>query len=156
MYGKDTEKWPGCPIALYVTQTEYDGEMRDCIRIRTQRPEMPAGKGGKQGRAPVRRDAPQFDVTQDQLEEAMKAKGLIDETHKERVARIEREWIDGSARTKEIAERALGRKLNGDDSDALTVAEVETVKRALAEAAQVVPRNTEDDDLDVGEGADAP
>jgi hypothetical protein len=52
MYGKDTDKWPGNPIALYVTQTEYDGEMRDCIRIRNQRPEMPAGKNGKQGARP--------------------------------------------------------------------------------------------------------
>jgi hypothetical protein len=39
----------------------------------------------------VRRDAPQFDVTQDQLEQALKAKGLIDETDKERIAKTERD-----------------------------------------------------------------
>lgn len=40
MYGKDASKWVGQWIAMYTTTVDYDGETRDCIRIRPQRPEM--------------------------------------------------------------------------------------------------------------------
>lgn len=45
MYGPDTSKWEGKPIAIYATTTEFNGEQRECIRVRPQRPEMPARKG---------------------------------------------------------------------------------------------------------------
>lgn len=49
MYGNDTDEWVGKPIAIYVTTTEFEGEQRECIRIRNRAPQMPAG-AGKNGR----------------------------------------------------------------------------------------------------------
>lgn len=40
MYGKDGEKWAGCWVTLYVTTVDYDGETRDCIRIRPNKPDV--------------------------------------------------------------------------------------------------------------------
>jgi len=47
MYGKDGSKWAGCWVALYVTTVDYDGETRDCIRIRPNKPDVqrPAQNG---------------------------------------------------------------------------------------------------------------
>lgn len=55
MYGKDGDKWPGCWITLYVTTVDYDGETRDCIRVRPQRPDAqrPAQNGRGQQRRTV-------------------------------------------------------------------------------------------------------
>ena len=39
LYGNDTDKWPGKSIALYVTNTEFNGESRECIRVRPFVPE---------------------------------------------------------------------------------------------------------------------
>ena len=50
LYGKDGDKWPGCWITLYVTTVDYDGETRDCIRVRPQKPE--SVRSGQQRRAP--------------------------------------------------------------------------------------------------------
>jgi len=40
LYGKDGSKWAGCWVALYVTTVDYDGEVRDCIRVRPQKPDV--------------------------------------------------------------------------------------------------------------------
>lgn len=50
MYGKDGSKWAGCWVALYVSTVDYDGETRDCIRIRPQKPDV-----AKQGQNNARR-----------------------------------------------------------------------------------------------------
>src|SRR5688500_15027782 len=39
LYGSNTDDWVGKPIAIYATTTEYNGEQRECIRVRPQRPE---------------------------------------------------------------------------------------------------------------------
>ncbi len=49
MYGSDTDQWVGKPIALYVTNVEFEGEMREAIRVRTRAPDMPRGGGGGGG-----------------------------------------------------------------------------------------------------------
>lgn len=41
MYGKDATKWAGKYVALFVTQADYGGETRDCIRIRPRQPDTP-------------------------------------------------------------------------------------------------------------------
>lgn len=45
MYGNDTDEWVGKPIAIYVTTTEFEGEQRECIRIRNRAPSISAGTG---------------------------------------------------------------------------------------------------------------
>lgn len=40
-YGDETDKWLGQPIALYATETSFQGKMVACIRMRT--PKAPAG-----------------------------------------------------------------------------------------------------------------
>jgi hypothetical protein len=58
MYGRDVTKWAGKRITLYPTTTPYQGEEKDCIRVRpgipadaeepadllTKRPDEPARK----------------------------------------------------------------------------------------------------------------
>lgn len=40
MYGKDTTKWPGRRVTLYITQDRNtSGELVDCIRVRPMVPE---------------------------------------------------------------------------------------------------------------------
>jgi hypothetical protein len=46
MYGNDTAKWVGKPIAIYATQTQFGGDTVECIRVRPTPP-----KGGR--KAPV-------------------------------------------------------------------------------------------------------
>ena len=41
LYGKDASKWAGKWIALFVSTVDYDGETRDCIRIRPRQPDPP-------------------------------------------------------------------------------------------------------------------
>lgn len=31
---KDTEDWPGCRVRLYATETEFAGDMVECIRVK--------------------------------------------------------------------------------------------------------------------------
>jgi hypothetical protein len=50
MYGNDTAKWCGKPIAIYATQTQFGNDTVECIRVRPTPP-----KGGK--RAPVEQPA---------------------------------------------------------------------------------------------------
>lgn len=56
MYGTDTNEWAGKWIALYATTTEYNGEQRECIRVKTRVPDAPrtngsrGGGGGKQSK----------------------------------------------------------------------------------------------------------
>jgi hypothetical protein len=38
LFGKDTARWLGKRIILYPTTTEMEGETKDCIRIRPERP----------------------------------------------------------------------------------------------------------------------
>lgn len=76
MYGKDADAWPGKWVALYTAQVEYDGEMRDCIRIRPKQPAAKQNAGKRPGPVPT---------TQGELEQALKEQGLIDETHQDRV-----------------------------------------------------------------------
>jgi hypothetical protein len=56
LYGKDTAEWEGEWISLYATTVEYDGEVRDCIRIRPERPRSSDGQSqrGSQRNAPSR------------------------------------------------------------------------------------------------------
>lgn len=82
LYGKDGTKWAGKWIALYVSTVDYDGETRDCIRIRPRQPELKKNTGRRPGPAPQ---------TQGELEQALKDQGLIDETHQDRVNRVESE-----------------------------------------------------------------
>lgn len=55
LYGKETNDWVGKWVTLYATTTEFDGEQRDCIRIRPERPER---SDGQQQRSDSRRDRP--------------------------------------------------------------------------------------------------
>jgi hypothetical protein len=43
LYGDDTDRWIGERITLYPTETQYNGRMVDCIRVKTKRP-RPAEK----------------------------------------------------------------------------------------------------------------
>lgn len=75
MYGKDTAQWPGKPIAIYATTTEYNGEQRDCIRIRPRAPEMPQRKGnGSKSRGGQQA---QPDVAQQIADEMAKGDGSL-------------------------------------------------------------------------------
>ena len=38
MYGVETDTWAGKAITIYPTETEFRSEMRQCIRVRTERP----------------------------------------------------------------------------------------------------------------------
>src|SRR5678816_1953418 len=51
LYGKETNDWVGKWVTLYSTTTEFDGEQRDCIRIRPQRPERQDSQSTSGGRA---------------------------------------------------------------------------------------------------------
>jgi hypothetical protein len=65
MYGKDADDWAGKWIALYVTTTEFDGETRDCIRIRPQVPQLPQSRtNGKGGNSRTAKPAEQPTLTE--------------------------------------------------------------------------------------------
>ncbi len=38
LYGSDVDKWPGKRIMLYPTETEFSGDMVECIRIKKEAP----------------------------------------------------------------------------------------------------------------------
>lgn len=52
MYGNDTSKWIGQPIAIYATQTQFGGDTVECIRVRPTPP-----KANRRGPA-AKPDAP--------------------------------------------------------------------------------------------------
>lgn len=37
----ETDDWPGCQIEIYPTETDFQGERVDCIRVRLKRPAAP-------------------------------------------------------------------------------------------------------------------
>lgn len=42
---KDTEEWTGCPVRIFASQTEFSGEMVECIRVKAAgAPAKPAPK----------------------------------------------------------------------------------------------------------------
>lgn len=124
MYGPNTEEWVGKYIAIYATTTEYNGEQRECIRVRPRVPDVPSrSRNGK-----VAKPQPAPDFTEAELEQNMKDKGLIDETTKERVEKIEREAASDFARQKEWVEQIIGRSLDGNPN--LTEAEQRMLKAA--------------------------
>lgn len=48
---KDTEDWAGCQIRIYATETEFSGEMVECIRVKA--PSAPAKAAPKPKPEPV-------------------------------------------------------------------------------------------------------
>lgn len=61
----DTDDWGGEAITLYPTETEYQGEMIECIRVRTKKPAAPkkppvedADDSEDEQRRPVKPPAP--------------------------------------------------------------------------------------------------
>lgn len=120
LYGTDTDSWPGRWITLFPTTTDFGGETVECIRVRNQVPQGKSSPRSKQGR-----------VTGDQVEQAFKDRGLIDETSKDRIEKIEREVTEESARRKAVAERALGRTFS--DHEELSEADQQVVEAALRE-----------------------
>ena len=68
LYGKDGTKWAGKWIALFVSTVDYDGETRDCIRIRPRQPE-PTQKvrNGKSAPPPV--ETARAELSPDELAE---------------------------------------------------------------------------------------
>ncbi len=57
MYGNDTSKWIGRPIAIYATVTQFGGEEVECIRVRPTIPQQKRSNG---------RGQPQQDPQQEQ------------------------------------------------------------------------------------------
>jgi hypothetical protein len=41
---KDTDDWGGCQIRLYATETEFGGEMVECIRVKAAKVDKPKPK----------------------------------------------------------------------------------------------------------------
>lgn len=59
LYGDDTDEWEGKLIHLYPTETEYQGKMVDCIRVRTKAPTPKAKAGAAKTPAPAPAPEPQ-------------------------------------------------------------------------------------------------
>jgi len=123
LYGKDGAKWAGCWVTLYVTTVDYDGETRDCIRIRPSRPEVqkPAQNGGNARRfskeevEAARHDAAETLITQlDGCDDAEMFAALEDDR--------KRQWSvmskDDKVRVKAAAEAAHSRLLAAAHSTA--------------------------------------
>lgn len=53
MYGNDTAKWIGQPIAIYATQTQFGGDTVECIRVRPTPP-----KGGRRNSPAAKPEPP--------------------------------------------------------------------------------------------------
>jgi hypothetical protein len=52
MYGNDTAKWVGKPIAIYATQTQFGGDTVECIRVRPTPPKRGQKAPVEQTQAP--------------------------------------------------------------------------------------------------------
>jgi hypothetical protein len=121
----DPREWKNVRVVLFPTKTNFGGKTVDCIRIRPYPPkDREAGRGA--------RSRPS-----DAAQRSMKEAGMLDETDKERVARIESEWHEDGERRKAIAERVLGRTLTDDEQ--LTDDEERKVREALAADESDVP-----------------
>lgn len=66
MYGPNTDEWAGKYIAIYATTTEYNGEQRECIRVRPRVPDAPqrGAKNGKGAKGDVANEAPPADSSE--------------------------------------------------------------------------------------------
>lgn len=71
LYGKATEAWVGKLVTLFVTTTPYEGEIRDCIRIKPNVPRDQPARGAapaaRASTAPVAQVSPE--VSEDEARE---------------------------------------------------------------------------------------
>lgn len=66
MYGNDTRKWAGKPIAIYVTQTQSPDGVVPCIRVRPTPPKKKAANGGATQPEPMPEAEPQQEGVADE------------------------------------------------------------------------------------------
>lgn len=132
MYGKDGSKWAGCWVALYVSTVDYDGETRDCIRIRPQKPDVArAGQNGARGngRKPV--DVEAMIAAYDGCDDSE----VFDAIEADRKAAWQSIGKDDKLRVKAAAEKANARMLDAATTQAAPDA-AEQAEIAAQEAQQ--------------------
>lgn len=56
LYGTETDNWGGKKIVAYATETEFGGQMVECIRLRAPKAQATAAKGGMPKPTPAEED----------------------------------------------------------------------------------------------------
>ena len=46
LYGGESDEWAGKSITIYPTETDFQGERVECIRVKIKRPATPVAEGG--------------------------------------------------------------------------------------------------------------
>jgi len=132
LYGKDGTKWPGCWVTLYVTSVDYDGETRDCIRIRPSRPDVqrPAQNGKRAPRFDVEAMIVSFDACDDSE--------VFDSLEAERKAAWSSIGKDDKLRVKAAAERVHARLLDAQHDAGVSAAVPSAEEQAEIAAAEAL------------------